>query len=281
MMQNPPSEALFITGLPKDCTNDFARSIFGQYGTVKDVNVLPVLAGKEAAAAIVTMTSVDDAKWIVEHVNGNVPQSLVSPVTVQFAAPKSGGKGMLKGAGVIPFPAGMGGGMAGKGAMMGGAAAGGKGGMMDVMQLLVSALGGLGGGALAGMGGGGDWGAGAWGGGGKGWGGGGGKGTGKATGARPPSNNCLRLQGLPFSATEDEVRAFFTGYQMTGRIHLKMDDSGRPSGIGFVEFVSAEEAKRAYTEKNFQTIGTRYVELMEAMPRDIDLYLNHGGIRAF
>jgi len=121
----------------------------------------------------------------------------------------------------------------------------------------------------------------AWGGGGKGWGGGGGKGTGKATGARPPSNNCLRLQGLPFSATEDEVRAFFTGYQMTGRIHLKMDDSGRPSGIGFVEFVSAEEAKRAYTEKNFQTIGTRYVELMEAMPRDIDLYLNHGGIRAF
>lgn len=88
MMQNPPSEALFITGLPKDCTNDFARSIFGQYGTVKDVNVLPVLAGKEAAAAIVTMTSVDDAKWIVEHVNGNVPQrNIFSPPCGARAAP--------------------------------------------------------------------------------------------------------------------------------------------------------------------------------------------------
>ena len=26
----------------------------------------------------------DDAKWIVEHVNGNVPQSLTNPVQVSY-----------------------------------------------------------------------------------------------------------------------------------------------------------------------------------------------------
>ena len=92
------------SGLPIGCTNEQATAIFGQYGTVKDVKVLPVSAGKTAAAAFVNMGTVDEAKWIVDNVSGNVPQNLNSPVTVTYATPKSeraakgfgkGGKGMM------------------------------------------------------------------------------------------------------------------------------------------------------------------------------------------
>ena len=44
------------------------------------------------------METVEDAKWIVEHVNGNVPQGLVNPVSIVFSTPKAqrhGGKGGL------------------------------------------------------------------------------------------------------------------------------------------------------------------------------------------
>ncbi|CAE7373536.1 RBMS2 [Symbiodinium natans] len=97
---NPaPSETLFVTGLPMDCTNEFATEIFGQYGTVKTVTVLPVSPGKTTAAAFVIMTNLEDAQWIVDHVNGNVPQNLTSPVAVVYATPKDkgAGKGMMKG----------------------------------------------------------------------------------------------------------------------------------------------------------------------------------------
>ena len=55
--------------------------------------MLPVAPGKTAAAAVVEMNTADDAKWIVEHVNGNVPQSLTTPVTVSFKLRGFKGKG--------------------------------------------------------------------------------------------------------------------------------------------------------------------------------------------
>ena len=134
--------------------------------------------------------------------------------------------------------------------------------MMQMMQMFMSAMGGGKGG---------------------GWGGGGG---GKGGGARPPTGNVIRLQGLPFSASNDEISQFFNGYGLTGRMHIQADAGGRPTGIGFVEFVTPEEAKRAYNEKNYQTIGTRYIELMEAFDKDVEMYLNggaammNGGVRA-
>lgn len=95
--QVAPWEELFVTGLPMDCSSEQAKTIFSQYGSVKSTNVLPVSPGKTAAACFVLMETVEDAKWIVEHVNGNVPQNLTDPVNVVFATPKSdrsGGKGM-------------------------------------------------------------------------------------------------------------------------------------------------------------------------------------------
>lgn len=128
-----------------DSTSESAKQVFSQYGAVKETTVLPVLAGKTAAAAFVIMETLEDAKWIVDNVNGNVPQGLMSQVTVVFATPREQRKGGGKGK---------------------------KG--MDGMWGMMSMMGGGGGwgGGWGKGGGGGDWG-GAWGKeGGGGWGGG-------------------------------------------------------------------------------------------------------------
>mmetsp|Transcript_24909 Transcript_24909/g.57792 ORF Transcript_24909/g.57792 Transcript_24909/m.57792 type:complete len:141 (-) Transcript_24909:146-568(-) len=101
----PPSEELFVTGLPMDCTSDVLKQIFSQYGGVKETTVLPVSPGKTAAAGFVVMNTIEDAKWVVAHVHGNVPQGLANAVTVVFATPKSvrkGGKGKGGGKGMPP-----------------------------------------------------------------------------------------------------------------------------------------------------------------------------------
>eukprot|EP00438_Fugacium_kawagutii_P034250 Skav225943 [mRNA] locus=scaffold1500:502285:507187:- [translate_table: standard] len=59
------------------------------------------------------------------------------------------------------------------------------------------------------------------------------------------SPRMLRARGLPFTATSDQVLEFFSGYGVTGRIHMKSDMLGRPSGEVFVEFVSNDEASAA------------------------------------
>ncbi|CAE7710340.1 unnamed protein product [Symbiodinium sp. CCMP2456] len=155
----PPSPALFVTGLPVDCTAEFAKSIFGQYGIVKDARMLPVAPGKTAAAAVVIMNTADDAKWIVENVNGNVPQSLTTPVTVTF---KFRGKGFEKGFG--KGFGGFGGGMdmgGGKGkGMPGGANPAAAAALLQALVPLVAAVaggGGVGGGAAPPGGGKGGW----------------------------------------------------------------------------------------------------------------------------
>ncbi|CAE7795643.1 SXL [Symbiodinium sp. CCMP2456] len=96
-MTQTPSDELFVSGLPTDATDDLLKKIFSQYGSIKEVKVLPVAAGKQAAAAFVDMNSLEDAKWIVENVNGNVPQGMAGPVTVAYATPRSRRKGMKGG----------------------------------------------------------------------------------------------------------------------------------------------------------------------------------------
>ncbi|CAJ1399339.1 unnamed protein product [Effrenium voratum] len=95
-----------------------------------------------------------------------------------------------------------------------------------------------------------------------------------------PTNAVLRLRGMPFSASKEQVEQFFAGYGLSGRVHLKQDFSGRPSGEAFAEFVSTEEAVRAFNEKNFQMMGTRYIELMGASDNDVQTYLVGGGAGA-
>lgn len=85
-------ERLYIKGLPAGYTDDMARELFSNYGTVVDSKVL-VNNGKTddgtgQSVAIIRFGSLTEAQWLVDNLNGNIPQGLVRPVEVSFAGQK-------------------------------------------------------------------------------------------------------------------------------------------------------------------------------------------------
>jgi RNA recognition motif-containing protein len=72
---------------------------------------------------------------------------------------------------------------------------------------------------------------------------------------------------LPFSASDEEVRAMFSEFGEVGSVNLITDrDTGRPRGFGFVEMESgAEEAIQALNQKD---MGGRSLNVNEARPRE-------------
>ncbi|GFR41617.1 hypothetical protein Agub_g2342 [Astrephomene gubernaculifera] len=78
------------------------------------------------------------------------------------------------------------------------------------------------------------------------------------------SSAILKLKGLPYSATEEDIRQFFAPYELKG-VSFVYEPDGRPSGLAFAEFVSKEEALKALS-KNGEYIGQRYVRLLH-VPR--------------
>ena len=86
--------------------------------------------------------------------------------------------------------------------------------------------------------------------------------------ARPPkSQYVIRMRGLPYSATDEDVMEFFDIPRPTG-IHLIKDDLGRPSGEGFVEFATEVDAIAAMA-KHRHHMGHRYIELFRSSPEEL------------
>ncbi|KAF3330168.1 heterogeneous nuclear ribonucleoprotein F [Carex littledalei] len=80
----------------------------------------------------------------------------------------------------------------------------------------------------------------------------------------------LRMRGLPFSATKEEIMDFFREFELTeNRIHLVLNRDGRPSGEAFVEFENAEESKAAM-KNDRMTLGSRYIELFASQLKEMD-----------
>uniref|UniRef100_A0A0G4HBR1 RRM domain-containing protein n=1 Tax=Chromera velia CCMP2878 TaxID=1169474 RepID=A0A0G4HBR1_9ALVE len=103
-------------------------------------------------------------------------------------------------------------------------------------------------------------------------GGGGGYGGGGGGGYRGgPSNisvgmpaTCLRMRGLPFSASEMEIMTFFQGFQMVSVLPATAPINEKPTGEAYVEFPTIDEASRALAAKQRGAIGHRYIELFYA-----------------
>ncbi|XP_054825646.1 uncharacterized protein LOC129323104 isoform X3 [Prosopis cineraria] len=71
----------------------------------------------------------------------------------------------------------------------------------------------------------------------------------------------LKMRGLPFTVSKSEIIDFFGDFKLVeDKIHIACRPDGKATGEAYVEFVSAEEAKRAMC-KDKMTIGSRYVEL--------------------
>lgn len=78
----------------------------------------------------------------------------------------------------------------------------------------------------------------------------------------------LYVGNLPFTATEDAVRALFAPHGTVEKVSLITDrDTGRPRGFGFVEMSNAD-ASRAMQALNGKDFDGRSLKVNEAQDRD-------------
>mmetsp|Transcript_24206 Transcript_24206/g.51097 ORF Transcript_24206/g.51097 Transcript_24206/m.51097 type:complete len:305 (-) Transcript_24206:305-1219(-) len=71
----------------------------------------------------------------------------------------------------------------------------------------------------------------------------------------------LRMRGLPFSATKEDIYIFFEEYNtVSDSIVLTYRSDGRATGEAYVQFETSEDSKRAM-DLHRKMMGNRYIEL--------------------
>ncbi|XP_016120323.1 heterogeneous nuclear ribonucleoprotein H2-like, partial [Sinocyclocheilus grahami] len=89
----------------------------------------------------------------------------------------------------------------------------------------------------------------------------------------------VRVRGLPWSCSVEEVSRFFSGSKIGNNgtaIHFTYTREGRPSGEAFVELESEEDLKIA-VKKDRETMGHRYVEVFKSNNVEMDWVMKHTG----
>lgn len=94
----------------------------------------------------------------------------------------------------------------------------------------------------------------------------------------------VRMRGLPWSTTAQQVREFFGGLQITSDgVQITLTREGRPSGEAYVVFKSEDEMRRALT-KDKEKIGERWIDIFPATKGEMYSVANasrgHGALMA-
>lgn len=72
----------------------------------------------------------------------------------------------------------------------------------------------------------------------------------------------LKLRGLPYQVTMEDIKHFFSGYNVVaGSIKIGLNPDGSKTGEGTVLFSSVDDARKAYKNLQNRNIGHRYIEL--------------------
>ena len=81
--------------------------------------------------------------------------------------------------------------------------------------------------------------------------------------------NKLYVGNLPYAATEDDIKTYFSQAGTVTSVALIIDRaSGRAKGFGFVEMSTAEEAQKAISMFNGQDFMGRAITVNVAKPRE-------------
>jgi RNA recognition motif-containing protein len=88
----------------------------------------------------------------------------------------------------------------------------------------------------------------------------------------------LRLRGLPYHATSDEVIDFMYGVELSREcVHIIYGRDGRPSGEAYLELKTEVDMKKAMG-KHKEHLGSRYVEIFRSNPSELADVLWHGRV---
>jgi RNA recognition motif-containing protein len=72
--------------------------------------------------------------------------------------------------------------------------------------------------------------------------------------------NCIKMSGLPFKASEKEMRDFFLPEAKCVSVKVILNRDGRPSGDAIAAFEGQEEVESAM-KKDREHLGTRFIVL--------------------
>lgn len=84
---------LWIGDLPSDIDEATVKAVFEGYGAIVSTKLIMPKSQGRNAAALIRFENAEDAKWVVENLNGNMPEGFETPVVVQFAKNSPGGGG--------------------------------------------------------------------------------------------------------------------------------------------------------------------------------------------
>merc|ERR1712048_326141 len=82
---------LFVGDLPADIDEAMLQSVFGPYGQIVSLKLLPQPGPNGKRCALLRFKTHEEAKWVVENLNGNMPQGLSEPIKVSFKTSPGGG----------------------------------------------------------------------------------------------------------------------------------------------------------------------------------------------
>jgi len=125
------SDNIYIADLPAEVDDNIIHQILGTYGAILSCKAMQGKFPGQKGAALVRFASTDEAAWVVQNLNGNIPEGLLEPVKVRFANQKGGGggggggNGGAGGYGKMSVP-GLGGGAQAAGPYSGGGGGGGR-----------------------------------------------------------------------------------------------------------------------------------------------------------
>lgn len=79
----------------------------------------------------------------------------------------------------------------------------------------------------------------------------------------------LYVGNLPFSITEDQLRAHFSAFGQVVNVMVSTDrETGQPRGFAFVEMLNAAEGQKAITGTNGKPLGGRPLKVNEAEAKE-------------
>jgi hypothetical protein len=77
-----------------------------------------------------------------------------------------------------------------------------------------------------------------------------------------------KLRGLPYQANEQQIAGFFQPLQVVA-VQIAFNANGQPSGFGFVQFRTPDDASNALSRSN-QVLGSRYVEVFRCSRSEME-----------
>jgi len=90
-------------------------------------------------------------------------------------------------------------------------------------------------------------------------------------GVENPDNKVVRMRGIPYKATEEEIKEFLSNAEVkAARVHIIREAGvGRPSGVAYVELASDGDVTKAMT-LNKENMGSRYIEMYKASQTELN-----------